>query len=169
MPSTTTQPLLNASPLQIIEHAFTKVEVRANNPYAENSSANLTCNRSIESSKDSPDIWKVSLEVKIDTIDQAKPTNYTAAIAVTGKFRIRDGYPTEKKRTLMEVTAATILYGCCREMLATVTGRCENGIVSLPSITFASSPDEEKNMAKKTGARKAAKKAKPKVSSDQSS
>lgn len=166
MPSTTTQPLLNASPLQIIEHAFTKVEVRANNPYVENSSANLTCNRSIESSKESPDIWKVSLEVKVDTIDEAKPTNYTATIAVTGKFRIREGYPTEKKRTLMEVTAATILYGCCREMLATVTGRCENGIVSLPSITFVATLDEEKNVAKKTAASKATKKAKSKVSSN---
>jgi len=158
MPSTTTQTLLSASPLQIIEHAFSKVEVKANRPFVENSSANLNCQRSIEASNESPDIWRVSLEVKIDPSDESKPSNYTAAIAVTGKFRIREGYPNEKKQTLMEVTAATILYGCCREMLATVTGRCENGIISLPSITFVANKSENDETSPAKVARKATRK-----------
>ena len=42
----------------------------------------------------------------------------------------------DEDQYLIRVTATSILYGACREMIANFTARSLHGILSLPSISF---------------------------------
>ncbi len=67
---------------------------------------------------------------------------YSGEIHVIGYFKVHEKYPEAKTKKLIEVTAASILYGACREMLANLTARGPHGMVSLPSLSFIPLPLE---------------------------
>ena len=67
-------------------------------------------------------------------IDDEDPDYGT--ITILGEFRIHETFDETNHEALIRVTATSILYGACREMIANFTARSLHGILSLPSISF---------------------------------
>ena len=57
-------------------------------------------------------------------------------ITILGEFWIHETFEETIREALIHVTATSILYGACREMIANFTARSLHGILSLPSISF---------------------------------
>lgn len=87
--------------------------------------------------------WRVLLEVTFGPHDTEHPTPYSGKITVSGSFQISESFSEENREALIRVSAASILYGACREMVANLTARSVNGILSLPSISFRKEEIEE--------------------------
>lgn len=64
------------------------------------------------------------------------PSTYEGIISIEGQFQIHDTFGDKNREALIRVTATSILYGACREMIAGFTARSIHGILSLPSISF---------------------------------
>ena len=99
----------------------------------------------------------VILTVEFYAAKEGDTPPYTGKVTVHGWFSIAENYPEEKQAALIEVTAASILYGACREMVAGFTARSYHGIMSLPSVSFA--PIQREEIQDPTPAKKQAKKA----------
>lgn len=132
----TQAPPLKASPLQIDRHEFLDVEMHANEGNDCHTSLPLTVNRSFAHHKDDPLQWRVELTIRFGGKEEGKDSVYSGSLRIAGYFRVSPKYPADKVTQLIEVTAASILYGACREMLANLTARGSHGVVSLPSVSF---------------------------------
>jgi preprotein translocase subunit SecB len=133
---TTPQLLLRASPLQIERHEFLDIEVHATDSADTHSSLPLEISRTYARHDTDPLRWRVELSLRFGGDVDGKPSVYSGVLRIAGYFLIHKKYPAEKIRSLIEVTASSILYGACREMLANLTARGSHGVVSLPSISF---------------------------------
>ena len=133
---TTTALPLSASPLQIERHEFLDIEVHASESDETHTSLPLDIDRTCARHADDPFRWRAELTVSFGGEIEGKPSVYSGRLRVVGYFVIHTNYPAEKSVQLIEVTGASSLYGACREMLANLTGRGSQGVVSLPSISF---------------------------------
>ncbi len=133
---TTPQLLLRASPLQIEKHEFLDIEVHAASSDNAHSSLPLEITRTYARHDTDPLRWRVELSLRFGGVEDGKPSVYSGLLKIAGYFLIHKKYPEEKIKSLIEVTASSILYGACREMLANLTARGSHGVVSLPSISF---------------------------------
>jgi len=130
------QSQLKASPLAIEYHEFRSIHVEASNQITPKGLLSLRTVRNVERHHEDLRRWMVDLTVDFYNSDEANPAPYSGSINARGWFTVVDGYPDEKQSTLIEVTAASILYGACREMLANFTARSSHGIMSIPSVSF---------------------------------
>lgn len=131
------QSQLKASPLSIEHHEFRSVRVEASDQPTPQGSLSIRTVRHIERHHDEPRRWMVDLTVEFHSSNEEEPAPYSGSIKARGWFAVVDGYPDEKQPLLIEVTAVSILYGACREMIASFTARSSHGILSLPSVSFA--------------------------------
>jgi preprotein translocase subunit SecB len=152
----TTQNQLKASPLTIEHHAFSSIQIDAAEAENPNDPHSLRTRRRIEQSPENPLRWMVILTVEFNAAKEGSTPPYTGKVTVQGWFSIAEGYPEEKQAALIEVTAASILYGACREMIAGFTARSYHGIMSLPSVSFA--PIQRQETQTPTAAKKRTKK-----------
>jgi preprotein translocase subunit SecB len=129
---------LKASPLSIIHHEFVQIQLEAALGEQIRDEMSIRTSRQVQMIPDEPQKWIVELAVLFGDLDEqhALPAKYSGQIKVRGLFQVSEQYPTEERSKLMEITACSILYGACREMLANLTARSANGMVSLPSVTF---------------------------------
>lgn len=132
----TMQNQLKASPLTIEHHAFSSIQINAAEVDHPKDPHSLRTRRRIEQNPEDPRRWMVILTVEFTAAKEGDTPPYTGKITVQGWFSIAEGYPEEKQSVLIEVTAASILYGACREMVASFTARSYHGIMSLPSVSF---------------------------------
>jgi len=101
--------------------------------------------------------WIVELHISLgNSAETRNPPPYEGLVRIRGFFEVHADYPNDPRR-LIEITGASILYGAAREMLANMTARSSNGIVSLPSVAFHWEPDK-KSATKKRAAPKKRKK-----------
>lgn len=132
------------SPLNLLGHRFHAFECEASEEEDPKGVLSLTTSpfhRRIDGEKLQ---WAVGLEVKFGPGDPEKPAAYHGLIRVSGNFEIHESFPEENREALLQVTAASILYGACRELLANFTARSVHGILSLPSISFRAGAKDDK-------------------------
>ena len=127
---------LKVSPLIIEHHEFLSLRVEATKQDTAQGPISLRTKRQIERHAEENRRWKVELAVEFGSSDKKNKAPYSGSISVVGLFLVVDGYPDERQSSLIEVTAASILYGACREMIANFTARSSHGMMSLPSVTF---------------------------------
>jgi preprotein translocase subunit SecB len=136
---------LSPSPLAIERHEFTSIQLEAaavENPTGE---LKIKTRRSLAKDVENPSHWKLTLTVEFGPNNAEEPAAYAGVITIVGSFHIAQGYPDDRHQALINVTAASILYGACREMVANLTARSTHGLLSLPSISFAPAPDPIEN------------------------
>jgi preprotein translocase subunit SecB len=82
------------------------------------------------------DSMLVSVRLKIENTE-GKLAPYTVNVAVSGLFKwLLKGVTGEKRKDLIVVNGATILYGAIREMTLNVTSRSASGPMLLPAVNF---------------------------------
>lgn len=82
------------------------------------------------------DSMLVSVRLRIDNTE-GKTAPYTMNVAVSGLFKWLNTEVTgEKRKDLIVVNGATILYGSIREMTLSVTSRSASGPMLLPAVNF---------------------------------
>ncbi len=80
--------------------------------------------------------WKVVLTVEFCPENPATPSTYEGRVEIAGEFRIHESFEEKNREALIRVTATSMLYGACREMVAGFTARSIHGMLTLPSISF---------------------------------
>ncbi|MEI6178674.1 MAG: hypothetical protein WCS43_17410 [Verrucomicrobiota bacterium] len=126
----------NTSPLALLNHRFLVFECRATTGLQTGGALALKTHHEIAGFPGDPLHWQVNLTVDFAPEDPAKPSTYEGRITITGEFRIHETYDDKFRDALIQVTATSILYGACREMIANFTARSLHGILSLPSVSF---------------------------------
>jgi len=126
------------SPLTMLEHTFTHFQCTATEGEKIDGSLSLETETETEIASDSEDPlrWLVSLTVIFQADEEKYPSAYTGSVSIRGQFKIRESFKEEDREALIRVTAISILYGACREMLANFTARSCNGMLNLPSVSF---------------------------------
>lgn len=126
----------NTSPLAILSHRFLAFECRATSGDRTGGALELKTSQQCSAEAEDPSLWKVVLTVEFVPEDPDKPATYEGRICVEGRFQIDESFGDKNREALVRVTATSILYGACREMIANFTARSIHGILSLPSISF---------------------------------
>lgn len=149
---------LKTSPLSIIHHEFVQIQMEAALAAKFRDEISIRTNRIVQPIPENPLEWVVQLSVLFGNFDETpkEPAKYAGQIIVRGLFQVAEQYSAEERSKLMEITASSILYGACREMLANLTARSSHGMISLPSVTFTpfentenKAPQVQKKNAKK--------------------
>jgi preprotein translocase subunit SecB len=130
------------SPLTMLEHRFTHFECTATDGDSLDGALSLDTDTEIHCDTEDPLRWKVALRVSFQNSDDKNPSSYSGAIAIYGEFKIRESFEEANREALIRVTATSMLYGACREMLANFTSRSTNGMLDLPSVSFRKSKEE---------------------------
>jgi len=144
------------SPLTILNHEFTVIELRAEKSTDPVGELELSTDVSVGTNTEDKLLRVCELSVQFGSADENEPAPYCGKITISGIFRISDSYAEHRRDQLIDVTATSILYGACREMLANLTARSTHGMLSLPSVSFfdpAKAP-AKKAVKKKTAAQK---------------
>jgi preprotein translocase subunit SecB len=126
----------NTSPLAILNHRFLVLECRATPGEHTGGALALRTSHEISAAPNDPLHWKVVLTVEFSPENPDAPSTYEGRISAEGEFRIHESFEEKNREALIRVTATSILYGACREMIASFTARSIHGILSLPSISF---------------------------------
>jgi preprotein translocase subunit SecB len=126
----------NTSPLDLLSHRFLVFECRATTGPMTGGALALKTNHEVSDFPDDPLRKQVTLTVDLSPEDPANPSTYEGTITMIGEFRIHESFEDKNREALIRVTATSILYGACREMIANFTARSIHGILSLPSISF---------------------------------
>lgn len=96
----------------------------------------MTTGQEIAAASEDPLHWKVILTVEYYPEDDAAPSTYEGRVVIAGEFRIHESFEEKNREALIRVTATSMLYGACREMVAGFTARSIHGMLTLPSISF---------------------------------
>lgn len=126
----------NTSPLALLSHRFIAFECRATTGENTGGALAMTTSQEIAAASEDPLYWKVILTVEFCPEDAALPSTYEGRVVIAGEFRIHESFEEKNREALVRVTATSMLYGACREMVAGFTARSVHGILTLPSISF---------------------------------
>jgi preprotein translocase subunit SecB len=132
-----TQP--KSSPLTILSHEFIIIELRATDSEQLDGELQLSTDQAYAVDPDDELHRSCELTIHFGPADQKNAVPYEGKIKIRGVFSIAETYNPEnpqRRKQLMEVTATSILYGSCREMVANLTARAPHGLLSLPSVSF---------------------------------
>jgi len=126
----------STSPLAILNHRFLSFECQATTGGKTGGALELRTSHEISAASEDLSLWKVVLTVEFIPEDPESPSTYEGRISIEGEFKIHESFGDKNREALVRVTATSILYGACREMIASFTARSIHGILSLPSISF---------------------------------
>lgn len=93
-----------------------------------------------------PRDFLIDLEISIDN-KEGKPTPYMVDVGVVGIFNVLPSLPAERRRDLITVNGASILYGVVRELVLSLTSRFLAGPLTLPGMNFQDHVEDGPNMA----------------------
>lgn len=141
--TTQVQPL-KASPLRILRHQFTEIHLSAREGGSDDELVSLDFSREWGHAEDDDRKWRLLLNLKFGDIREGENPIYEGSISIEGFFEIAPEYPKDAVSDLVAVTGASILYGACREMLANITARSSQGMLSIPSVSFVSKGPSKK-------------------------
>jgi preprotein translocase subunit SecB len=136
----------NTSPLAILNHRFLLFECRSTHERQTGGALKLKTSHEISVAPEDPLHWKVVLTVEFCPENPELPSTYEGRISVEGEFQIHETIEEQNREALVRVTANSILYGACREMIASFTARSIHGILSLPSISFRKTKEVVKSL-----------------------
>ncbi len=126
----------STSPLSILSHRFLAFECLATDGDCTGGALTLKTSHEFFAAEEDPLSWKVILTVEFLPENSQEPSTYQGKITAEGRFQIDENFNEKNREALIRVTATSILYGACREMIAGFTARSIHGILSLPSISF---------------------------------
>lgn len=126
----------NTSPLALLSHRFLAFECKATLGDQTGGSLALKTQHEVSSFPEDPLRCLVTLTVEFSPEDPAQPSTYEGQIKIIGDFQIHETFEEKNREAIIRVTAVSILYGACREMIANFTARSVHGMLSLPSISF---------------------------------
>lgn len=141
---------LSLSPIQLLSQEFLHVELSAV-PAEEHGPGNIDVERDVVYDLEDKD-WRVTLSVTIQGVEGKIDPPYKGAVVARGFYKVHESYPHDAEK-LVRITGASMLYGSIREMVAHISARAPNGMISLPSVSFMEPEKPQKKAA--------AKKAKP--------
>ncbi len=150
MPKTQLKP----SPLQILSQDTLDISITASERGHEFGQGNIEVEREVERSADHANRWAVVLDITLQAIEGEAPPPYTGQIKLVGFYQVHEDYQGDAGR-LIRITGASMLYGAAREMVAYITARSPNGMLTLPSVSFYEEAPAKKATRKKTTAKKA--------------
>jgi len=150
MPKTPLKP----SPIHLLSQNFDEISVQSQHD-SEGGSNTLEVTPTLIPVEEHPDTWILMLSVEIGCEPDSKKPPYLASVRASGYYRVDASYKGDPQR-LVRITGASMLYGAVREMLCSITSRCDNGMLTLPSISFYE--DVPKKKTAKKPIKKAAKK-----------
>lgn len=131
------------SPLQLLSHRFLSFECIATDGSSTDGELSLVTKPTLRQGSENPREWQVLLRVEFTPENPDSPSMYQGHVAVEGKFCINESFKEENCEALVRVTAVSILYGACRELIAGFTARSTHGELSLPSISFRENREEK--------------------------
>lgn len=91
------------------------------------------------------DVFAVKLRIQIEN-KEGKICPYDIDVEAAGYFVIDDKIPAEQREELVSVNGCAVLYGCIRDQVLTLTSRCSNGALMMPTVNFL---DRRKKPAEK--------------------
>lgn len=138
---------LNPSPLSILAQEFVEISIQASLE-TEYGTGNIEVDREILRVKDNPHSWLVELAIELTGISGEKLPSYVGMVRMHGYYEVHNNYPHDPER-LIRVTGASMLYGAAREMIANLTARGPNGMLTLPSVSFYEQVGPKKKVTKK--------------------
>jgi len=123
------------SPLAILTHEFTTIELRAEISEEPVGKLNLTTAVSFGTNPENELERACELTVEFGPVDKDQPASYSGKISVVGSFRISENYPEDRRDQLMKVSASSILYGCLPRDAGQPHGKVGSW-ASLSSLSF---------------------------------
>ena len=123
------------SPLHLEHHFFTRIQLVAHPEADADRQAPFLAKAACAQHEEEPRRWMVTVNVVAEDDDESL-SPYTGEFEIVGMFRVDDEYPEEKMGKLAHANGAALLYGCVRELLATLTARGPFMQVTLPTTTF---------------------------------
>ena len=140
---------LSPSPLILHQHYFRAVHLDAAGEEQDDfGDGTLGTSREFHQHPDDPRRWIVDLRVEFGPEKENSPTPYQCNCLVRGFFEVHSAYSGDPER-LIRITAASMLYGAAREMIANLTARGPHGMVNLPSVSFFEEDPKKKQPPKK--------------------
>lgn len=127
--------LLNSSPIKIHSQDFTEVSIQSQEDPEEGGANTLDVSTHLVRCKDKESEWILQLSITVGAKAEEKRTSYLAHIDIRGHYQVHPSYSGDPER-LVRITGASILYGAAREMICNITSRCNNGMLTLPSVSF---------------------------------
>lgn len=128
---------MKPSSLQLNHCTVDAVSLRACEAGQIGHQVNVTTNTNYSRSQTDPAQWLINLEVIIKTPADQPPAPYEGQIAVTGIFTVLGSLAEEQLLKLIAVSGPSILYGTARETFAMLSARGKNGVLLIPSVSFA--------------------------------
>lgn len=141
---------MTPSPLQLKGYFFTKVSIEPSKSFDDSESSDVSAldfnfngvNISTEigiavanNQIDDPRDFLVRFNLSIPNLDGTK-CPYTIYVGIVGTFTISNKIEKQKRDNIVTVNGASILYGCIREIVSTITSRCIHGLLILPTANF---------------------------------
>jgi preprotein translocase subunit SecB len=134
---------LRLSPLQLREHGFNTVRVRAIAGGSLSNQPSLKPAISFERQAANHNQWRLVLSLQLGSKDPAKAFAYEGEMEVYGLVEVTGKVPDDRKEQLALVNGFSLLYSAAREMLLNITSRSRHGGVTLPTISFVTMVKEE--------------------------
>src|SRR5262245_58140009 len=128
--------MIPLSPLQLRQHFFSLVSIRANPAGTATGELSLEPKIRFQRASAPPNHWALALRVIIKSLKPEMPFCYEADIEIHGIVEVHESYPPEKQEQLAAVNGLSLLYSAVREMFVNVTARSAHGLVSLPTVNF---------------------------------
>lgn len=133
------------SPLSLLAYRFHVFECEATESESTQGGLSLFTEQTMTCESEDSSQWHVELIVKFEPEHPENPSMYRGLIKISGEFEVHESFSEKNREALIRVTATSMLYGACREMLANFTARSTHGILSLPSISFRKKKREEES------------------------
>ena len=133
----TSQQMIPFSPLQLKQHLFTIVNVRANPEGKPDGPVQLNQHVVHLPVPGKSNQWQVELYINIHSGDAKRLFCYELELHVVGIVEVHGEMEKEKREAIAAVNGLSLLYGAAREMVMNITARSPHGPYCLPSLNFA--------------------------------
>jgi len=140
------------SPVQLKQHGFTTLAVRANPGGSLANMPSLEPVIRFEQAPSNPNEWRLWLVLKLGSADPARPFAYDADMQIQALIEVSHNFAAEQKETMALVNGFSILFSAAREMLLNVTARSAYGPVSLPTLSFVNLVQEARKQKSQASA-----------------
>ena len=129
--------MIPLSPLQLRQHLFTIVNVRANPAGKPDGPVQLHQHVVHLPVPGQSNQWQVELYVNSHSGSAKHPFCYEIELHVVGIVEVSGDMEKEKREAIAAVNGLSLLYGAAREMVLNITARAPHGPYCLPSLNFA--------------------------------
>jgi len=128
--------MIPLSPLQLKQHYFTVISLKAAAKPAKDGKPNLDPTVGCMADPKLANHWRLSLHIKLESASPEKPFAYEGEIEIQGLVEIHDCIDAGKREQVAKVNGTSLLYSAAREMLLNLTARSAHGALCLPTLNF---------------------------------